>query len=576
MFYLDVQATTTPSSAAAALPEVLLAQILQHVELPSRLTICAGVSKAWASAAALATVHLEHMLTEPAIPVFERWLEQHAGQLLSMQLSSRFNDRPLQLLVHKLCKLQQLQLRFLHVRLPGEGDGGTQPPAATPGVSSNRDDDSAGAGSSSAAAVPSLPRLQHLQLSSVQLFSVNSLMQLTQSPQLSSVEVSDLRLVQPEWLAAYGDSNSAAAVQQLAEAMPRFLQQLPPQLQRLELTGMPISDAAVQQLGAMQRLQQVALTHVPQLPVCDLAQLPSSITQLQLRDSRHNPPFSGSPSLPAQLPNLAGLLQLSLRDCAVLPAVLGSLTRLQKLHLDRCTPMQLAATPIGGMFPMLSMEALLGALGKLTGLQELALHVDRLSFDGFSASLPRFSALTASSHLTRLTISPDDVSPLPRGAVQSMFPAGRQLPSLRHLDISPRIGYEEWDPAGWCLSSADILRIVSCCPGLESLDVTNSVEPGADLSHFLQLPESCASLSVGGAAFTDAAVAVLVQLTQLESLRWGSSPGFTDAGLEQLTRLDLESLYVEGCGLSPGITTGSLYLEWDPYEVSAALARQLP
>ena len=74
------------------------------------------------------------------------------------------------------------------------------------------------------------------------------------------------------------------------------------------------------------------------------------------------------------------------------------------------------------------------------------------------------------------------------------------------------------------------------------------------MSGLLELPESLFSLCVGGAAFGDAAAPVLGQLTQLEDLCLSYTPGFTDAGLEQLTGLDLGRLYVYESGLSEAIS----------------------
>lgn len=75
----------------------------------------------------------------------------------------------------------------------------------------------------------------------------------------------------------------------------------------------------------------------------------------------------------------------------------------------------------------------------------------------------------------------------------------------------------------------------------------------ADLSGLLKLPRSLHSLSVGGKAFGDAAMPVLAQLTQLEDLCVQKAPGFTDAGLQHLTSLELDRLYVSGCALSDAI-----------------------
>jgi hypothetical protein len=62
-------------------------------------------------------------------------------------------------------------------------------------------------------------------------------------------------------------SNSITATQQLAAAIPGLLQQLP-RLAVLELPGFPISDAAVQQLGCMQGLQELWLEKVCSAMIC--------------------------------------------------------------------------------------------------------------------------------------------------------------------------------------------------------------------------------------------------------------------------------------------------------------------
>ena len=85
----------------------------------------------------------------------------------------------------------------------------------------------------------------------------------------------------------------------------------------------------------------------------------------------------------------------------------------------------------------------------------------------------------------------------------------------------------------------------------------------------LELQQSLRSLSVGGAVFGDAAMPVLVQLTQLDYLCVERSPGFTDAGLQQLTGLDLDRLYVYGCALTDAVCVDdSVHLTWDEDKVS--------
>jgi hypothetical protein len=77
--------------------------------------------------------------------------------------------------------------------------------------------------------------------------------------------------------------------------------------------------------------------------------------------------------------------------------------------------------------------------------------------------------------------------------------------------------------------------------------------PGTDLTGLLELPPSLTALFVGGAAFDDAAAAVLGQLTQLKQLGLDWVPGFTDAGLEQLTNLDLAHLILHDAQVSEAI-----------------------
>jgi hypothetical protein len=89
------------------------------------------------------------------------------------------------------------------------------------------------------------------------------------------------------------------------------------------------------------------------------------------------------------------------------------------------------------------------------------------------------------------------------------------------------------------------------------------VHTGADLFGLLQLPDSCTSLLLGGAACADAAASVLVQLTQLDYLCVNKAPRFTDAGLLQLAALDLGRLYVYDAGLTDTISSeGMLEIEW--------------
>jgi hypothetical protein len=62
---------------------------------------------------------------------------------------------------------------------------------------------------------------------------------------------------------------------------------------------------------------------------------------------------------------------------------------------------------------------------------------------------------------------------------------------------------------------------------------------------------------------------VLAQLTQMHYLCVQKSPGLTDAGLQQLTALELDRLYVHGCALTDAVCEDdTVHLKWDADKVS--------
>jgi hypothetical protein len=459
------------ASPAAALPDALTAQILQHVPQQQRLQQCALTCKAWASAAALATVHVEQELQaeDQAIPALESWLQKHAGHLESLQLSHNvsavYRTHELQLPWAKLAKLQRLQLQGFKVTLPGE-EGGSS--GSTLGAGPAASSDSSSVEGTHTLAALLLPSLQHLQLSRVQLVSTTSLLQLAGAPGITSLKTSDITFLQLRKIRHCED-----AVQQLAAAIPRLLQQLP-RLAVLDMPDMPVSDAAIQQLGGMQGLQAVSVQQVDYMHPCDLQHLPSSITQLEFHGNLYG--FGPSTALPPQLQQLTGLLELTVEYCVFQPAVLGSLTRLQGLRLLSCKLPLLQDDD--QEFDTEATAALLDALAKMTCLQDLWLGLDEL--DTVSTAPQRFAALTASTQLRRLALKPDDKIPLPQGAAQYLFPAGRQLPYLQVLIISPSVDWRTdlGTDEEWCLEGPDITNIVTCCTALEELDIGHTVRPG--------------------------------------------------------------------------------------------------
>jgi hypothetical protein len=479
-----------------------------------RLQQCALACKAWASAATLATVHVELKLQAEAkgqaIPVLEIWLQQHAGQVESLQLtltstsmgdmvydpqlsySDRTAQHELQLPWAKLSKLQRLQLEGFKLTLPGEEDSqgatsgaGAGAGAATSSSSSSRGNSSGGKGIHTPAPLL-LPSLQYLELSKVQLVSSSSLLQLARAPGLTSLKISDISFLRLQYCSQVGQDfyNKEPAIQQLAAAIAVLLQQLP-RLAVLELPRMPMSAAAMQRLGAMQGLQEVRLGRVVHMPMCELQHLPSSITQLLFDSESKGGRHSDEPSLLPELQQLTGLLRLELCDCAVPPTVLGAFTRLQGLRLFCCTlqPAPVAAVPAQVIvdddivYETEGTAALLDALSKMTCLQDLDLTLEGL--DTVSTAPQRFAALTASTQLVRLAVSPLNCVPLATGAAQHMFPAGRQLPLLQELTIASSVGYTGWDR--WCLDDADIHSIAACCTGLRELNLGHNMPPGAEV-----------------------------------------------------------------------------------------------
>jgi hypothetical protein len=246
-----------------------------------------------------------------------------------------------------------------------------------------------------------------------------------------------------------------------------------------------------------------------------------------------------------QLQHLTGLVDLHLEYVAISAAELAGATQMQRLVLQGCTLL-----PHGEREAAEGVSALLSTLAGYTQLQHLQLCELELGENSGNLSPERFAALTASPELTYLGVwGQYGLPPLPSGAVQCMFPEGRQLP-LRKVVILPLYGQEALFslPEG-CMTGAELSSLVSSCPELQLLDITGAVHPGdMAMSGLLQLPSSCTQLCIGGLALCDAKVPVLQQLSYLKVLRIWYSPVLTGVGLEQLTALTcLSALEVGRC-----------------------------
>jgi hypothetical protein len=192
------------------------------------------------------------------------------------------------------------------------------------------------------------------------------------------------------------------------------------------------------------------------------------------------------------LSGMSSLTHLEWANCKMDPAVLAGKTQVQ--HLDTCT------WPLSG-------EGVAQLLSNLQQLQQLT-YISLWNSLGTGYAHPpgaAYSVLTASSQLQHLEISR---CTLPAAAWQHIFPSGKQLPQLQHLDISS-------------VSSARLegSRLVSCCPGLQSLCI-RGLQKSAGLLAPLQGLSGLHTLHFNG--FDEENLGALCRLTQLRHLSVGS------------------------------------------------------
>lgn len=91
------------------------------------------------------------------------------------------------------------------------------------------------------------------------------------------------------------------------------------------------------------------------------------------------------------------------------------------------------------------------------------------------------SALTASTQLTRLAVWETDQGlpgipmPLPKGALQAMFPPPKQWPFLQtlHIAVLEADGHP-FEADNWCVDAADIGCLAKCLPALSSLSLVSA------------------------------------------------------------------------------------------------------
>jgi len=185
---------------------------------------------------------------------------------------------------------------------------------------------------------------------------------------------------------------------------------------------------------------------------------------------------------------------------------------------------------------------MLAAIGQQQGLVKL--HVSPRCWCTPSAAA--YSALTASSHLQQLVLGGWEFL---TATWQQMFPPTRRLPELSYLCLYS--GEGPLQP----LSQADMQAMVSCCPGLASLELMRQlpVETAKPLQQLTGLTHLCVC-----ASFQDSTPSI-AQLTGLQGLVLHSTrqaDQVTASGLLQLTALqqlrNIE-IHADEATLDPGL-----------------------
>jgi hypothetical protein len=175
----------------------------------------------------------------------------------------------------------------------------------------------------------------------------------------------------------------------------------------------------------------------------------------------------------------------------------------------------------------------------MSHLQEL----QQLTYLGFrnisaaAATAAAYSALTASSKLQHLDISNCTV---PAGVWQQVFPADRRLPHLRVLDL-----LEICHCDNHAAAVPEGSRLVSCCPGLQSLQL-QYLQCSAELLAPLRGLSSLSELTLCPDGQSEQGLEVVCQLTGLRRLCL-TDPSKGEGVLESLTQLrQLTSLDFNG------------------------------
>jgi hypothetical protein len=322
------------------------------------------------------------------------------------------------------------------------------------------------------------------------------------------------------YLAKHGQFMSSLDLRASSDDM-LLLRELPPSLTKLDSLCLSSLDLSGTQ-GVLRAGFPLTRMELSSCRLLDGAQ-GLSAALIQLPDLQHlsvcEPGCTGGVLVTAQALALSTASQLTclLLSGMVLAGTLAGRTQLQHLSLQRC-----------GFAPGAGGAQLLSELQHLTQLTHLDLSSSCCVPEGAPSPAPTaYASLTASSKLQHLDFSHNT---LPAAAWQYMCPpSGRTLPQLRHLDIR---GVMEAD--GGTHAAPDTSALVSCCPGLQSLNTSMPCST-AQLAP-LQRLTSLRTLSVGTGCEDFEGEQALCQLTGLQELEVSVARA-TEARALQLTQL---------------------------------------
>jgi hypothetical protein len=179
------------------------------------------------------------------------------------------------------------------------------------------------------------------------------------------------------------------------------------------------------------------------------------------------------------------------------------------------------------------LPVLMNALQTMQQLQHLDLQQQR-GRPLRKADMQLYSALTASSHLTRLELMYDEHM-VANGAARYMFAEGKQLPHLKVL----RFGVQDWACEDYLqpFGRGDFARLAAACPALEELWLLPCIQPCADIFN-LGLLTSVTFLIIGGWDLNPLVLtSALLKLRQLQFLEVDGVDRFGARGVAALTQL---------------------------------------